>query len=82
MVVTVFGVLSSLFRKSRQPIRIILVFLLSSMAAYFMDSYNIVIDEHMIDNILKTDYHEFFDLVNGKSFAYLFFRNTTLYIVE
>ncbi len=49
---------------------LILVLLLSSMAAYFMDSYNIIIDNDMIDNVLKTDLHESLDLLSLKQLLY------------
>ncbi len=45
--------------------------ILSSLAAYFMDSYGVVIDHHMIDNILRTDLAESRDLINGKLLLYL-----------
>lgn len=50
---------------------IILLLILSSLAAYFMDSYGVVIDHHMIDNILRTDLAESRDLINGKLLLYL-----------
>ena len=50
---------------------LILVLLLSSFAAYFMDVYNIIIDDSMIDNIIKTDINESFDLVSARLLIYV-----------
>lgn len=47
-------------------------FFLSSLAAYVMDSYGIVIDENMLINIIKTDMNESLDLLTPKLFIYLF----------
>lgn len=52
---------------------LILIVIVSSFSAYFMDTYHIIIDDVMVDNILKTDRHEAFDLVSIKLFVYLFF---------
>ena len=58
------------FRFTIKPILITLL-VLSSMAAYFMDTYNIVISHEMVDNILQTDSSETYDLWNVKQAAYL-----------
>lgn len=50
-----------------------LYFLLSTLAAFVMDSYAVVIDETMLLNVIKTSTNEAFDLVSGKLFVYLFF---------
>jgi lipid A ethanolaminephosphotransferase len=50
---------------------LILVLMMSSMAAYFMDSYKIVIDGNMIDNVMRTDFHEAYDLISLKMALYL-----------
>ncbi len=50
---------------------LVLFLLTSAAAAYFMDSYGVVIDVSMMDNVAKTDRAEAFDLLNGKLFAYL-----------
>jgi len=47
--------------------------LLSAACAYFMDAYQVIIDDVMIDNILKTDSGEAFDLFSIKQFAYILF---------
>lgn len=41
-----------------------IILLLSSLAAYFMDTYGVVMDGVMIDNILQTDLHEAKGLFN------------------
>ncbi len=52
---------------------LITILLVSSLVSYFMNHYNIVIDETMLQNTLETDTHEVFDLLNLKLFIYLFF---------
>lgn len=59
------------YKYTIKPVLIILL-LLSAGSAYFMDSYQVIIDDVMIDNILKTDRGEAFDLVSIKQFLYLF----------
>ncbi|XOF33336.1 MAG: phosphoethanolamine transferase [Candidatus Electrothrix sp. YB6] len=51
----------------------ILIFFLitSSVAAYFMDSYDVVIDHIMMQNIAETDWSETYDLLNIKILYYL-----------
>jgi lipid A ethanolaminephosphotransferase len=58
------------YKYTIKPI-LILILLLSSFTAYFMDSYNVIINDSMIDNVLKTDFHESLDLVSIKLFLYL-----------
>lgn len=50
------------------------IFLLiaGSFAAYFMDSYGVVIDKEMLRNVLETDFQESMDLVSVKLMAYVF----------
>lgn len=50
---------------------LIAVLLLSSSVSYFMDSYNVVIDEAMIRNIVSTDAAESFDLISVKMVLYI-----------
>ena len=50
---------------------LVVVFLLSSATAYFMDSYNVVIDDTMILNVLSTDLAETLDLLSLKLLAYV-----------
>ena len=60
------------FRYTIKPV-LILLFPVSSMAAYFMDTYNIIIDETMIQNILNTDMAESLDLLSLKLILYVLF---------
>ena len=57
------------FKQTTKPILIIILFA-SSLAANFMDSYNIIIDDIMIDNIIKTDINESLDLLSFKQLLY------------
>lgn len=52
---------------------LILTFFISSFTAYFMDSYNVVIDSEMIRNSLQTNFNESVDLFSLKLMAYVFF---------
>jgi len=52
---------------------LILVLLLSSFASYFMDSYNVVIDHAMIQNIVQTNIDESTDLFSFKLVLYCLF---------
>ena len=49
---------------------LILILIVSSMAAYFMDSYNVIIDDEMIQNVMQTDMNESLDLFSFKLLAY------------
>ncbi len=60
------------FKHTIKPL-IIFFLLLSSFAGYFMDSYNTVIDDSMIDNILSTDIAESLDLLSLKLILYVTF---------
>ena len=55
-----------------KPILMILL-IVSSFTAYFMDTYNIVIDDSMIRNSLQTNLSESADLFSFKLLAYIFF---------
>jgi lipid A ethanolaminephosphotransferase len=74
----VFGGLTSLllslvcFKYTVKPI-LILVLLMSAPAAYFMDTYNVVIDDVMINNILNTDMNESRDLLGVYQLLYILF---------
>ena len=59
-------------RYSIKPV-LIACLLISSLSAYFMDSYGVIIDDQMIDNIIKTDVNESLDLLTLKQMSYLFF---------
>lgn len=52
---------------------LITILLISSLSAYFMDAYNVIIDYVMMDNVVKTDLHETLDLISVKQFLYLLF---------
>ena len=49
---------------------LIVVVLVSSLTAYFMNTYQVVIDASMIRNMLQTDMHESLDLLTIKEAAY------------
>jgi len=59
------------YRSTIKPI-LIIVLLISSLAAYFMDTYHVVIDVDMIDNVMKTDVGESSDLLSLKQLIYFF----------
>lgn len=65
-----FSLLSS--RYTTKPLLIIVV-LISSGVAYFMDNYNIVIDDTMITNTIETNLAETVDLLSLKLFLYILF---------
>ncbi len=50
---------------------LILFLLLSAFAAYFMDTYNVIIDDVMIDNILRTDHAEVSNLLSVRQVLYV-----------
>lgn len=52
---------------------LIVVLLVSSLAAYFMDTYNMFIDDSMIRNIVNTDIGESTDLLSFKLVLYFIF---------
>jgi lipid A ethanolaminephosphotransferase len=58
------------YKHTTKPI-LITVILISSVTAYFMDSYNVVIDDNMIINAIETNYAETMDLISFKFFLYL-----------
>ncbi len=49
---------------------LIAVLLLSSLVAYFMDTYDIVVDTHMIQNIMETNMNESMDLLSIQQVLY------------
>ena len=63
VVMLLLSLLSS--RYTTKPV-LILLLLTTSLATYFMDNYNIIIDVTMIQNIMQTNYHEASDLFNLK----------------
>ena len=58
-IVLLLSLLSS--RYTTKPL-LILMLLTTSVATYFMDKYNIIIDVTMVQNIMETNYHEASDL--------------------
>ncbi|TBW49528.1 phosphoethanolamine--lipid A transferase [Marinobacter halodurans] len=58
------------FGRSTRPILIVLL-MLSSFAAYFMDSYNVVIDADMLSNVVHTNVDEASDLFSWRLVAYV-----------
>lgn len=46
------------------------LFLITAFSAYFMDSYNVIIDDGMIRNMVMTDTNEVMDLLTVKMFGY------------
>ncbi len=60
------------FNKILKPILYVLI-LLSTLAAYVMDSYGTVLDDNMFLNVFQTSSHEALDLISFKLFLYLFF---------
>lgn len=59
-------------RYTLKPIIVILL-LISSFTNYFMQTYNVIIDDTMIQNTLETNMSESLDLVTIKLLAYVFF---------
>ena len=58
------------FRRTLKPI-LVFLFLLSAITAYFMDTYNVIIDRDMIVNALATNVAESADLLTARMLAYL-----------
>ncbi len=67
---TVFLLSLVCYKHTVKPV-LITVLLLSASAAYFMDTYNVIIDETMIDNIISTDIGESLDLLSIRQILYL-----------
>lgn len=60
------------WRTTLKPL-LITVLMVSSMVAYFMDTYDVVIDSHMIQNLLETNVKESTDLLSFKQLLYFVF---------
>lgn len=58
------------FRRTIKPV-LIIVLLLSSLAACFMDSYGVIISDDMLRNVVHTNTAEAFELFNWKLLLYL-----------
>jgi len=71
-VLAVLNILLNLvaFRHLQKPLAIFVV-LSASGVLYFMNSYNIVIDKTMVQNLVETDPAEVRDLLNLKLFLYI-----------
>ncbi|MCK9374029.1 MAG: phosphoethanolamine--lipid A transferase [Sulfuricurvum sp.] len=67
--VIVFTLLGS--RYLLKPLLITIV-LISSLVSYFMNTYDIVVDTHMIQNVLETNMSESMDLLSIQQIAYFF----------
>ncbi|RXJ97948.1 phosphoethanolamine transferase [Arcobacter sp. CECT 8986] len=52
---------------------LIILLIVSSFTAYFMDTYNIVIDREMIRNVLETNFNESLDLFSFQLVLYVIF---------
>lgn len=52
---------------------LIIILLVSSVTAYFMNKYDVIIDEDMIRNAVQTDIHESLDLFSWKLLLYFLF---------
>ena len=59
------------YKHTTKPL-LILILLISSVTSYFIDSYGLVIDDSMIQNIVQTNLDESFDLFNLKLLGYFF----------
>lgn len=59
------------FRRTIKPILMVLL-IASSQAAYYMDTYNVIIDDLMISNMFETDAKEAGDLLSPTMLMYLF----------
>ena len=66
--VLVLGLLS--FKHSTKPV-LVSILLLSSLAAYFMDSYGVIISDDMLRNVAHTNPAEALDLFSVKLLVYL-----------
>lgn len=58
------------YRYTTKPV-LITILMLSSFAAYFMDSYNTVIDTDMLRNVAQTNVSEASDLMSGRLAMYV-----------
>ncbi len=65
-----FTIISSKY--TTKPL-LILILIISSFSAYFMDTYNVIIDDSMIRNSLQTNLNESMDLFSLKLVAYVLF---------
>lgn len=68
----VFALTLLCFKYTLKPVLIVLL-TVSSLTAYFMDTYNVIIDTTMLQNISATDPNEIKDLFSFKLLSYLVF---------
>ncbi len=61
--------------RSKYTTKPLLIFtlIISSLTGYFMNSYNIIVDDDMIRNLLQTNIDESMDLITLKEILYLIF---------
>ncbi|MDO5665916.1 MAG: phosphoethanolamine--lipid A transferase EptA [Bacteroidia bacterium] len=61
-----------------------LTFIISSIATYFVNTYNAIIDEGMIGNVINTNYSEASSFFSAKLLLYLFFFGIipSIYIIK
>jgi lipid A ethanolaminephosphotransferase len=72
LIVTAFVFTVFASRWTTKPM-LILSLVISSMTAYFMNAYNVVIDHTMIQNTMQTDTNEAMDLLSFKQVVYFIF---------
>ena len=74
MFISVTAIILSLFcfRYTIKPF-LIIILIAASATGYFMNNYNVVIDNTMLQNIIETDPGEVSDLLNMKLFLYILF---------
>lgn len=79
----VFYLLFSLSRFVGKPLLIIL-FIINSVAVYFVNTYGVIIDKSMIGNILNTNYDESSSFFSFKLILYLIFLGIipSIYIIK
>lgn len=60
---------------SKYTTKFVLIFILlgASFIAYFMDNYQVIIDDIMVQNIVESDWREMNDLMGTKMLSYLIF---------
>jgi len=60
------------YKYTLKPV-LILILMISASASYYMDTFNVVINDDMIDNIFQTNIDEASDLITLKFILYLLF---------
>ncbi|QIR78754.1 DUF1705 domain-containing protein [Sulfurospirillum diekertiae] len=74
VLVAIITVLLSLFasRYTLKPVAIAFL-LIASLTNYFMNTYNVILDDTMIQNAMETNANESLDLINWNLLGYFFF---------